>query len=476
MSGLLTFFHYVHDGQGEVTGLSGARGASISPDGVHFFVAGENANALTSFSIHSGSLGFVESFEDGLNGVFGLRGASSTVVSPDGRHVYVACREDNSLVVFGRDATADEISFLEVLQDGSGGIFGLHGASSVTVSPDNKNVIVASGEDAALVVLSRDATSDELTMQDLDILPLSLYGASSVAISPDGSNVYATATAESNHTMVTFVRDLSTGDLDFADEIVNDVNGVSGLRGLTSATVSPDGTHVYAAAQLDNAVAVFERDLITGNLTFVGVLQDEVDGMTGLEGASAVLVSPAGDRLFAASSVDNAVTVFRRTPGTGELALLETVDNIIGLEGASSLAMSSSGEFLYVTGAQAGTVIGFEVAACIGDPASGDADFDAFCDDVDSCIGDDLSGDSDGDQVCDNRDLCPGFDDGIDSDADGVPDGCDQCIGDDSTGDSDGDGVCDDSDNCPGMDDSTCTIFVDSFESANTAAWSSSTP
>jgi 6-phosphogluconolactonase (cycloisomerase 2 family) len=33
--------------------------------------------------------------------------------------------------------------------------------------------------------------------------------------------------------------------------------------------VSPDGRHVYVAGQLDNAIAIFARDPLTGALTFV---------------------------------------------------------------------------------------------------------------------------------------------------------------------------------------------------------------
>ena len=41
------------------------------------------------------------------------------------------------------------------------------------------------------------------------------------------------------------------------------VGGVDGLWGAHSVTVSPDGSHLYAAGQLDNAVAVFSRNSTT---------------------------------------------------------------------------------------------------------------------------------------------------------------------------------------------------------------------
>jgi DNA-binding beta-propeller fold protein YncE len=48
-------------------------------------------------------LNFVEAVFDGPQGAEGLEGATAVVVSPDGKHVYVAAGESDALAVFTRD-------------------------------------------------------------------------------------------------------------------------------------------------------------------------------------------------------------------------------------------------------------------------------------------------------------------------------------------------------------------------------------
>ena len=95
------------------------------------------------------------------------------------------------------------------------------------------------------------------------------------------------------------------------------------LDGAWSVTVSPDGSHVYAASSSDNAVAVFSRNSSTGALTYVEVKEDGVGGVDGLEGASSVTVSPDGGHVYAAGYDDNAVAVFSRNSSTGALLMLK---------------------------------------------------------------------------------------------------------------------------------------------------------
>lgn len=472
IGGILSLFQLVSDGQGDVIGLGGARGISISPEGADFFVAGESDDSVVSFHLQGASLAYHETIQDGVNGAWGLHGVSSTAASPDGRHLYAVAHDDNSLLVFARDATADELRLVSTLQDGSGGVFGLHGAVDVAVSPDDQDVLVASRDDAAVVVLSRDATTDELTMMDLNILPLSLYGASSMLVSPDGNHVYATASFDDNDSIVSFSRDHSDGELEFIGEIVNGFNGITGLEGLSDIAISPDGSSVYVSARLSNSIAAFSRDSSTGELSLQQVIRDGEGGIFGMSGPSAVLVNPAGDRVFVGNSASNVILIFRRNTETGELVYLETGGNFAGVENASSLAMDASGRFLYLSSNGSNALLAFEVAPCIGEPSLGDSDSDGYCDDQDLCLGDDSSGDTDGDGICGDLDACPGFDDSIDSDGDGSPDGCDLCQGDDSTGDVDGDGICDDLDECPFGDASMCVIFVDGFDSGDASAWS----
>jgi DNA-binding beta-propeller fold protein YncE len=86
--------------------------------------------------------------------VNGLAGAQSVVVSPDDKHVYVAGGEDNAVAVFRRGAEG-RLTFVEFKKDGQGGVDGLHGAETVTLSPDGKFLYVAADIDDAVAVFAR---------------------------------------------------------------------------------------------------------------------------------------------------------------------------------------------------------------------------------------------------------------------------------------------------------------------------------
>ena len=72
------------------------------------------------------------------------------------------------------------------------------------------------------------------------------------------------------------------------------VGGVNGLDGASAVTVSPDGKRVYATGSSDDAVAVFTRESSTGALGFVQIVEDDVGSVDGLNMAIAVAVSPDG--------------------------------------------------------------------------------------------------------------------------------------------------------------------------------------
>ena len=162
--------------------------------------------------------------KDGVGGVAGLYGVISVTVSPDGKYVYSASVTDGAVAAFGRNATTGELTFVEDEKDGTGGVDGFDRAASIALNPDGKHLYVAAKNDDALAVFSQNAMVGNLT----------------------------------------FI------------EIVEDGEGGDGLDGPTSVTVSPRGNHVYATSNLDHTLTVFIRNGTTGNLTFVEAQKDGV--------------------------------------------------------------------------------------------------------------------------------------------------------------------------------------------------------
>ncbi len=320
-------------------------------------------------------LEFVGAYVDGTVAVpDGLDGASGVAISRDGRHVYATGRRDDALVVFVRDATAETLAFVEVLRDQAGGVFGLDGASSVTVSPDGRHVYATGAADDALAVFARDASADALGFvedhQDGVGGVFGLDGASSVAVSDDGRHVYVTGGL--SDALAVFARDASLDALAFAGAQVDGSGGVEGLAGARAVAVDPFRGRVYVAGAVDDAVAVFARDPLGHGLTYVIALTDGKRGIDGLDGAAALLLTPDGAHLYVAGRDENAIAVFDFPAGNPRLVQVVRLkrDEKPGLERPSALALSADGRYLYAATAGAGSV-----AALRREPSSGTLSF-----------------------------------------------------------------------------------------------------
>jgi 6-phosphogluconolactonase (cycloisomerase 2 family) len=301
-------------------------------------------------------LTFVGALFDGVGGVDGLSSPRSLTASPDGRHVLAADDIGDSLAVFSRDEYTGELAFVEALIDGAGGIDGLNGANSAAVSPDGTHVYATAFGDDALTVFSRDEATGELTQVQVLVDGVGgadgLGQASHVAISPDGKHVY---TAALEHAIAVFARDQLSGELTFVEVLFDGVAGVDGLEGANTVAVSPDGLHVYAAALFDEALSVFSRDPESGELTFVEALFEGVGGVEGLSGLSSLALTADGRHLYtAAAGLPDAVGVFSRDAKTGELEKVEVQvhgsGGVFGLEHPTSVTVATDGGHVFAGG------------------------------------------------------------------------------------------------------------------------------
>ncbi|MEH2024341.1 beta-propeller fold lactonase family protein [Nostoc sp.] len=311
-------------------------------------------------------LNFVEVQKDDTNGVDGLGGIYSITVSPDGRFLYAAGYNDSAVAVFKRDTTTGKLSFVEVQKDDTNGVDGLGSSYSVTVSPDGKFLYASGYDDSAVAVFKRNQQTGKLSFVEVQKDDTNgvdgLGGAESITVSPDGKFLYASGYDDS--AVAVFERDITTGQLSFVEVQKDDTNGVDGLGGANSVIVSPDGKFLYAAGYDDSAVAVFERDTTTGQLSFVEVQKDGTNGVDGLASAASVTVSPDGKYLYAAGYNDSAVAVFERDTTTGQLSFVEVqkdgISSVDGLDGVYSVTVSPDGKYLYAAGYQDSAVAVFE--------------------------------------------------------------------------------------------------------------------
>ncbi len=343
--------------------MSRPSSVAFSPDGQFVYITASGSEALFVFrrDAGTGKLAFLEMHKNGVAGVKGLDGAHSVAVSPDGRNVYAIGLTDDAIVTFQRNPTTGALTFSAMHKDGVGGVDGLNEANFVTLSPDGKHVYVTSSEDDALVVFTRNVTTGALTFAKMYKHGVGgvdgLNRVMGATVSPDGKFLYTVSDPSSrDDPLVLFRRDANTGLLTFVRAYKDDVDGVDGLQGGHQVIISPDGRHLYATGRIDDAVAVFTRDVETGAVKFVEAHKYRVGGsaIANLDGARGLAISADGQFVYVTADVIDTLIVFKRDSGTGALTfaqmLRDNTDGVDGLENAHVVAISPDGKHAYVAG------------------------------------------------------------------------------------------------------------------------------
>jgi len=355
-AGDLTFVEFQKDGVNGVDGLDGARSLTVSPDGNHVYVAGYGEDAINVFSRNSttGLLTFIEVHKDGIDGIDGLSETMAVTISPDGDHVYAVGFDDDALVVFSRNNTTGALTYVQKLEDGQNGVDGLYGAYSITLSPNGNHVYVGAFRDNSVAVFSRNSSTGELTYVEVHKDGVNgvdgIRGNQSLTVSPDGNHVYADGTFD--HSVAVFSRNTSTGSLTYVEKQTKDVGGVDGLHYPHGVSLSPDGKHLYVAGTSDNSIAVFSRNSSTGALTYLEVHKDGVNGVDGIKQPFGLTVSPDGDHVYVAAATGDEIAVFSRDSSTGTLTYKELhkdgLNGVDGLNGAWAIKVSPDQKHVYI--------------------------------------------------------------------------------------------------------------------------------
>ena len=155
--------------------LNAGLALAMSPDGDYVYEAGppsssspdSSAISVLSRNASTGALTPVSQVDNGSGGVSGLSDMWSLAVSPDGGCLYATSRADNTVAAFTVNAGTGALTFVQELAQGGGAVTGLTGAREVTVSPDGRNVYVASPGDDGVAVFTRDPATCDLAFVQL---------------------------------------------------------------------------------------------------------------------------------------------------------------------------------------------------------------------------------------------------------------------------------------------------------------------
>lgn len=310
--------------------------------------------------ITTGSLSFSTCIKGEENGINGLKYASAVIVSPDNKNVYVTGYSDNSLAIFNRDTVTGTLTYSASLVDGIAGVDGLYQPTSITVSPDTRNVYVSSSGKKAITVFNRDVNTGALDyntcikngQEDVD----GLFSPAWISMSHDNYRVYVVG----ENRIGLFNRDPITGTLSYRYCIKNREKVVDGLTDVSDMAMSHDNRNVYTISSRENILSVFNRDAITGKLTYNTCFKDGQDKIDWLAQPSTIAVSSDNKNVYVVSGYDSAVSIFNRDTVTGALTYNTCIrmnqDGMNGLSTAYSCIISPDDRNLYISG-QGGMLI-----------------------------------------------------------------------------------------------------------------------
>jgi len=385
------------DGVNGVDGLDGAMGVTLSADGANVYATGLDDDSVSWFerNASTGALTYGGMLKDGVGGVDGLDGARSVTLSADGKHAYVTGWAENAVSWFERNASTGALTYGGILKDGVGGVDGLSYAFDVKISADGKHAYVTGAADDAISWHERNASSGALTyggmLKDGVGGVDGLNGAYGVTLSPDEKHAYVTGA--NDDAVSWFERNATTGALTYGGMLKDGVGGVDGLDYTFGVTVSTDGKNAYVTGAYEDAVSWFERNATTGALTYGGMLKDGVSGVDGLESAFDVTRSTDGKHAYVVGASDASVSWYERNASTGALTyggmLKDGVGGVDGLDGAHRVTHSADGKYVYVTGGNDDAVSWFTRDPITGalsyGPAS-DANYTLTADDAGAVI------------------------------------------------------------------------------------------
>lgn len=254
---------------------------------------------------------------------------------------------------------------------------GMAGTLAVAVSPDGRNVYVASFNSNAVTTFDRGplgALSNPRCIRltvgaGCDGPATGLNQPTALAVSADGANVYA---ATEDGGLVSFARGPG-GTLSFLDS-----DAPAQLGQSYGVAVSPDGAHVYAGSYSNNAILAFNR-APGGALAYAECWDDADDGDTtcgagseraGLTAAQGVAVTPGGSRVYVAGAGAASAVSFGRSAGDplsiGTCVSDPTVATCAGpgpvdFVEPRAVAVAPGGGAVYYSAFQGNSVTGFQI-------------------------------------------------------------------------------------------------------------------
>lgn len=362
-------------GEDGVIGISDPTSVVVSPDGNHVYATSESSGRLTTFSRNrsSGVLEFVSTIDNMTEGFeeVDLDSPVYVVASPDGENLYVAAKKANAIVVFDRDPDSGMLAHIENIAGGEGAIEALSGVSRLHVSNDGSHVYASGTNARAVAVFARDGEDGSLKfLEDTgsdDSRPPGMDRPAGLKLSPDGSQLFVTARL--GDALLIFDRDNDPeseefGRLSHRESLQNDLAGITGLDGAIDVAIDADGENLYVIAENDEMLTRALRD-DEGEIALEETWQRGDTNLPGMGGAQHIQITPDNLEVFVTGFDDHSLTIFRRgnDGSDGQLQVRETLFNnqggLTSMAGPTDMAVSPDNRHLYVVANEDNAIVVF---------------------------------------------------------------------------------------------------------------------
>lgn len=363
------FVESLTDNEGPNDGLAGARGAALSPDGAHLYVAGYGESEIGIFLVDetTGRLSFL-GLQAGTSEA-PLDGVTDLAVTPDGTVVYAASAGAGCISVFGRDPATGMLGSPASFDPAADAAPGTARVEAVAPSPDGAFLYGTDSARGLVYAWAVDAGTGALTLVaalgSAEIGEGLAAGPEAIAGSPDGEWL-AVCDWEAD-ALIVFRRDTDLGTLAVHTVVRDGSDGIETLNGPAGAVFGPDSSTLYVSAYYDDAVNVlslngdasaWEHDHAVTN----GDLADSGAVVEGLHYARGVAVTETA--VFVCGSGDDSLVLLDRDPLTGVVQYAATAanghDRIDGLDGIRSVVVSADGRSVFTVSSNGNALSHFE--------------------------------------------------------------------------------------------------------------------
>ncbi len=336
--------------------LAGAVTLVLSPDGKFVYVPGHIAASINVFGrdVTTGRLTHKQTVQDNAQ----LAGVVTLYLNSDGKFAVAAACRSKTIALYSRDATTGELTLVTMRQRGAEGeLKDLEWPIGAIFSTDDKFIYVIDDRKGTVFVFQIERDKDLRLVEIFEGPNRCFDGARGITAHPDGETLYVSSHRAG--TLAVLNRDSKTGKLSVRQILRDEDDGVHGLAGTIHTCVTRDGKFVYTVSgrfEGDDAIGVFQ----VGKDGKLSVLQEFINNESDLKGfaggAKGITISPDGRHFYASGAKSGSLACFDRDPVSGKLTYVSTLQGWVtgdngkagGTLGANGVEFSSDGKFLYL--------------------------------------------------------------------------------------------------------------------------------